>query len=201
MSDAPKQIAEILKRALATIAKRWKILAWTLAAILLALTLAIIIRNFAAVRIPAAAVAVGVFLILLLWLFPKWQVRSIEDTDLKPEERFDRESEARKTLSQILGGLAFLIGFYFTWQNLQFTRDSQRETERIATEGQITDRFPKAIAQLGESGDGKLEVRLGGIYALERIAKDSTKDYWSIMEVLTAYVREHAKLRAPTTPN
>jgi len=145
-------------------------------------------------RIPREAIAVGAFLlallILLLWLFPKWQVRSIANTELKPEERFDRENEARKTLSQILGGLALLIGFYFTWQNLQFTRESQRETERIATEGQITDRFTKAIAQLG---DTKLEIRLGGIYALERIAKDSPKDHWPIMEVLTAYVREHAK--------
>ncbi len=37
-----------------------------------------------------------------------------------------------------------------------------------------------------------LEVRLGGIYALERIARDSPKDHWTIMEVLTAYVRENS---------
>jgi hypothetical protein len=35
-------------------------------------------------------------------------------------------------------------------------------------------------------------VRLGGIYALERIARDSPRDHWTIMEVLTAYVRENA---------
>jgi hypothetical protein len=34
---------------------------------------------------------------------------------------------------------------------------------------------------------------LGGIYALERIARDSEKDHWTIIEVLTAYVREHAQ--------
>ena len=42
-----------------------------------------------------------------------------------------------------------------------------------------------------------LEVRLGGIYALERIAKDSPKDEWTIMEVLTAYVRQNAPMREP----
>jgi hypothetical protein len=33
---------------------------------------------------------------------------------------------------------------------------------------------------------------LGGIYALERIARDSKDNYGPIVEVLTAYVREHA---------
>jgi hypothetical protein len=42
--------------------------------------------------------------------------------------------------------------------------------------------------------DGKprinLVVRLGGIYELERIAKDLRRNHWTIMEVLTAYVRK-----------
>jgi len=45
-----------------------------------------------------------------------------------------------------------------------------------------------------------MEVRLGGIYALERISKDSPKDYWTIMEVLTAYVRERAPWPPKTQP-
>jgi len=60
---------------------------------------------------------------------------------------------------------------------------------RIAEQGHITDRFTKAIEQLGS---GKLEVRLGAIYALERIARDSKRDHGPIMETLTAYVREKA---------
>lgn len=185
------------KRAIAVIAEAWKILARTLAAILLALTLAIALRDFPAVRIPAAAVAGGIFLILLLWFFPKWQVRSIVGIDSK--DRFDRENEARKTLSTIVGGLFVLIGSYFTWQSFELSKKAQLETDRtaqqnirIAIEGQITDRFTKAITQLG---DTKLEVRLGGIYALDRISSDSPKDHWSIMEVFTAYVREHTKVR------
>ena len=52
-----------------------------------------------------------------------------------------------------------------------------------------TDLFTRAIDQLGSE---KLEVRLGGIYALERIARDSEKDHGPIMEVLVAFVRLHA---------
>ena len=37
-----------------------------------------------------------------------------------------------------------------------------------------------------------IEVRVGAIYALERIAQDSDRDHVQIMEILTAYVRENA---------
>lgn len=65
----------------------------------------------------------------------------------------------------------------------------------IARDGQITDRFTNAIKLLG---DEKLEVRLGGIYALERIAKDSKKDHFTVMEALAAFVRYKAPWRAGT---
>jgi uncharacterized protein YjbI with pentapeptide repeats len=65
----------------------------------------------------------------------------------------------------------------------------------LSRQGQINDRFTKAIEQLGASnqaGEKKLEVRLGGIYALEQIAKESQDYHGPIVEVLTAYVRAHA---------
>jgi hypothetical protein len=99
------------------------------------------------------------------------------------------ESDARTTLVQAFGGLALLIGIYLSIK-----------TWRTAQEGQITDRFTKAINQLGEAGPEKTAIRLGGIYALERIARDSKRDHWSIMEVLTAYVREHAPWPAKDIP-
>ena len=37
-----------------------------------------------------------------------------------------------------------------------------------------------------------MDVRLGGIYALERIARSSRDDHGPIMEVLTAFLREHS---------
>jgi len=41
----------------------------------------------------------------------------------------------------------------------------------LSREGQVADRYTKAIEQLGSD---KLDVRIGGIYALERIARDSS---------------------------
>jgi hypothetical protein len=91
----------------------------------------------------------------------------------------DSENEVRATLLQALGGLVLLAGLYLTYRTFDLNR-----------QGQVTERFTRAIDQLGE--DRKLDVRLGGIYALERIAWDSQRDHWPVMEVLTAYVREHS---------
>jgi uncharacterized protein YjbI with pentapeptide repeats len=60
---------------------------------------------------------------------------------------------------------------------------------RLSREGQVTDRYTKAIEQLGSD---KLDIRIGGIYALERIARDSARDHPTVMEVLTAFIREHS---------
>ena len=53
----------------------------------------------------------------------------------------------------------------------------------------MTDRCTKAIEQLGS---GKLDVRLGGIYTPERIARDSPRDHATVLEVLAAFIREHS---------
>lgn len=135
-------------------------------------------------------------LFVALWKIPKWQVAHV--VGLTPKDRFDSEDEARKTLATILGGVVVLGGVYFTWRNIRLTQESVATAQKslvVSQEGQITDRFTKAIEQLGavdDSGKEKLEVRLGGIYALERIADQSERDYRPIMEVLSTYVRENA---------
>jgi hypothetical protein len=42
---------------------------------------------------------------------------------------------------------------------------------------------------MDQLGSKEIDVRLGGIYALERIARGSKEDHPQIVEVLTAYVR------------
>jgi len=59
----------------------------------------------------------------------------------------------------------------------------------------VTDRYTKAIEQLGS--DKGMEVRIGGIYALERIARDSARDHPTIMEVLAAFIRDHSREEWP----
>ncbi|MDP3183063.1 MAG: pentapeptide repeat-containing protein [Desulfobaccales bacterium] len=134
-------------------------------------------------RYPAASVAlVSIILVLLIWMVPYLQV---PESGLNLKERLHQINENRKTVAQIVGGVFILVGLYIAWVRSKAMRD-QAEVDR---EQQLTDLYVKAIEQLGSE---KLQIRLGGIYALERIARESAKDHWPIMEVLTAFVRENA---------
>jgi uncharacterized protein YjbI with pentapeptide repeats len=116
-------------------------------------------------------------------------------------------SGAPDDINKLLLGLGALIGAPFlVWRVLIAAQQTV-----IARETMYTTLFTKAVEQLGamreirepshEQGmkaalDTKIvpntEVRLGAIYALERIAQDSERDHWPIMETLCAYVRENA---------
>ncbi|MFD3931133.1 pentapeptide repeat-containing protein [Streptomyces sp. NPDC058614] len=67
-----------------------------------------------------------------------------------------------------LAGLAYTIRHYF-----------------LARRGQVTDRYSRAVAQLA----GAPVERLGGIYALEHVMRESDDDHETVVEVLAAYVR------------
>ena len=94
-------------------------------------------------------------------------------------------SDARTALLQAVAGLLLIAGASATWRQV-----------RISREGQVTERFTRAVDQLGSE---HLEVRLGALYALERIARDSTGDRRTIAEVLTAYIRQRTPW-PPTEP-
>ena len=136
--------------------------------------------------VSAYPLLVGVLLLALLYL-ALWKLPHVSTVG-EEKDRVDLEWKARQTMAQLLGGAFLLAGLFFTAKTLQVSQ----QTLQASQEGQITDRFAKAVAQLGED---KLIVRLGGIYSLGRIAKDSTeKDSQTVMNVLTAFVRERAPL-------
>lgn len=87
---------------------------------------------------------------------------------------------SRKTVLWFLGGAALLTGLYLTLDKLKGT-----------LEAQLADRLTQAVDQLR---DHNPEVRLGGIYALERLARTSESEYWPIMEILTTFVRERTSV-------
>jgi hypothetical protein len=101
-------------------------------------------------------------------------------SDLVPDgvERIKQRQGVRSALLQSLVGILVLIGAYITAQQV-----------RVSRQGQLTERFTRATDQLGSD---KLNIRLGGIYALERIAKDSEHDRNTICEILSAFVRDNS---------
>ncbi|MDI6105973.1 pentapeptide repeat-containing protein [Actinoplanes sp. NEAU-A12] len=71
-------------------------------------------------------------------------------------------------------------------QVLRLQREYQGRQNELAFSAQVTDRFTRAIGQLGSEST---HVRMGGIFAVERIARDSPDDRQHIVDTLAAFVR------------
>ena len=96
-------------------------------------------------------------------------------------------------LATVLAG----VGLYLTYSTGQAQLESAQQERQLNSERLVTDRFAKAVEQLGSK---EPDVRIGAIYSLERLAKDSPKDHWTIMEVLTAFVRSRSPLSKDWKP-
>ncbi|MFE6891992.1 pentapeptide repeat-containing protein [Streptomyces sp. NPDC057694] len=149
--------------------------------------------------------------VLLFWQGPWWfDSLHIRKTNLGPADGVVITG-FRTGLVALAAGLIAGVTLYYTREKHRLERDqfkhaqdqftkSQEQFEttlseaqrrdqdqaRIARDGQVTGRYVEAIKLLASS---KLHERLGGIYALERIMFDSTKDHETIVEVLAAFIR------------
>ncbi|MFG2276058.1 pentapeptide repeat-containing protein [Streptomyces chartreusis] len=102
-----------------------------------------------------------------------------------------------RTMLVALGaGAVAALGLHYTHKShkqtealFEHTREKDREQAELTREGQVTERYVEAIKLLAS---GHLTERLGGIYALERIMRDSAKDHTTVVEVLAAFVRQHS---------
>jgi uncharacterized protein YjbI with pentapeptide repeats len=131
-----------------------------------------------------------------LWLVPLLQVERPRERlalteQLQPAERLaledqllEAENGARASLALILAAAGLLLGFAIVWRRYEISRELKTH-----------ERFARAVEQLGSEradGSARTEARLAGAYALERLANESEREYWPVVEVLTAYVRENA---------
>ncbi len=129
-----------------------------------------------AILFVIASIALYNFLELTLWY----------STETK--NRHENARNYALTLSAILA-VPFVIWRAFVAQ----------QQANISEQGLLTDRLSKAIEQLGalrqvENGasERSLEIRLGAIYSLERIAQENSDVHVQIMEILCAYVRNNS---------
>lgn len=145
-----------------------------------------------AVAIPVAAGLIYV----LIWYGPDLVARHDIGNVTGPLRvlRLQQARDAARGKLLTLGAGLFAAGaLIFTARNSIFAQRTVQATQRtvqLTEQGQVTDRYTKAIDQLGSD---KLDVRIGGIYALERITRDSARDHPTVMEVLAAFVREHSR--------
>ena len=159
----------------------------------------------------------AIFLLLIAVAVTVYFISMILITDRKEllKDKYKYIIESLNLLGLFIGGGAVIVDVYFAGKRAEAMEETAKATNRnaeaanknaeaanrnaeaanknaeTANQKQITERFSKAIEQLGSD---KPEVILGGIYTLERIARDSAPDQWTIMEVLTAFVRQNAPI-------
>jgi hypothetical protein len=140
----------------------------------------------------------------LLWILGPgagWVLEHVDGvTGVGGKERAELLDAIRGRALTMATGLVALVAVYYTARNADTARrtyEVSQSTLALAEQGHVADRYTRAIEQLGSA---ELAIRLGGIYALERIARDSARDHSTVMEVLTAFVRETPCLATPAAP-
>lgn len=153
--------------------------------------------HYVYVLLPLGALAIG--LAVIYWI---WDIRG-EIGRIIALLRGEDNPESIRNLAYAIGALLAAVALSAT---IPFQLIKVWVNERLAKtteQGHMTDRITKAVEQLGaektvkEDGIEKtvpnLEVRLGAIYLLKRIAQDSLRDHIPVMEILCAYVRNNAR--------
>ncbi|WP_318199195.1 pentapeptide repeat-containing protein [Streptomyces sp. SCL15-4] len=88
----------------------------------------------------------------------------------------------------LIAALVSVAGLWYSNNQVRDQLKVSRQELGVTREVQITDRYTKAVENLG---NGAMDVRIGGVYALERIMQDSSRDHPTIGNVLAAYIRTH----------
>jgi Pentapeptide repeats (9 copies) len=147
------------------------------------------------VRWGAAAVGVLVLLVLVVVVLPP-RFTAHRHFD-KAADELKAQNDVRTTLLQGLGALLVLtgatIGASVAYRGVQETRRQITQTAAdnqeqftLTRQGQITDRYTKAVEQLGHE---KAPVRLGALYSLEHLAQDNPKYRPTVVDVICTYLR------------
>jgi uncharacterized protein YjbI with pentapeptide repeats len=148
----------------------------------------------------------AVFAVLLASIPAAWNWVDLQKKPLEGTKRqFDASLDFVKTIATIAGGVVLYLNFRVANRSAELAQKKlEQETEKAKVDARLAEarltmeRFSKAVDMMGS--DKSIHLRLGGIYALESIALDSSNDkidenYRQVLEVLTAFVRENAKLK------
>ena len=146
-----------------------------------------------AIRSLLGGIAAVALVVAVAWLLfvpaADWLAHHDVGSARGPRLQVARDA-ARGQLLTLGVGLFAAGALVFAARNVALSR----RTFELTEQRHATDRYATAIEQLGSD---KLDVRIGGIYALESVARGSTKDHPIVMEVLTAFIREHSRDQWP----
>jgi uncharacterized protein YjbI with pentapeptide repeats len=103
--------------------------------------------------------------------------------DQPPAEKF---SELIKIALTVTGGTGAAVALVVAYRRQRLAESVAVDTRHDASERRITELYTKAVEQLGHA---KAPVRLGGLYALERLGQNTPDHRQVVVDVLCAYLR------------
>jgi pentapeptide repeat protein len=146
-----------------------------------------LLRTFGWVLICLVAAVLVMLVVAAFGSLPSWLLGfSPASARLSANEHILAEGAIRTGLLQAVGGILLVFGAVTAWRQMLIARGQQRVGRRVA----VTEAFAKAIEQLAR--DDALALRLGGVYAMDRIADDDPTERPRIAEILSAFVRDGA---------
>lgn len=128
--------------------------------------------------LPISILLAVLFLIWLvigpasIWAMP------VSGRSLGTKDFADIRNTTRQVMTAMILGAAAAGGLIFTGR-----------TYRLSLKGQRSDRFSKAVTQLSSKTNSE---RVGGIFALEQLLRESADQHEAIVDVLSHFVRERA---------
>jgi hypothetical protein len=96
------------------------------------------------------------------------------------------ESDIRGSLLQGVGGVLLVAGAITAWRQMLISRGQHALDRQVA----VTEAFAKAIEFIGN--DRAVDVRLGGIYSLDRVADDDPNERARILDILLSFIRDNS---------
>jgi Pentapeptide repeats (8 copies) len=157
-----------------------------------------------------AVVICALFVVgLAIWLIPRWQVQRWRRAGISNEEKLaELGVQARSSITQALGGVALIVTIAITAFQVTEARRTADETQqaaaqglRLAEQGQLAERFGRAVDQLGANISGTsrpaTDVRMGALFSLMRIGVDTKTYKQAPLVVVATYVTSNYR---PPTP-
>jgi hypothetical protein len=138
----------------------------------------------------AAIAALAVAAAIAVWLIPRRQRQQWERSGVTGKDLAELENSSRSALVQLVGGVALILTFVATWLQISDARDASERTLRLTAEQQETERFTRAVEQLGSP---QAEVRLGGIYGLDQAARDTPRRGKAVAQLMLSYLRTNSR--------
>jgi Pentapeptide repeats (9 copies) len=162
------------------------------------------IRRALAVAFTGAAV-----LLVAAWYLVSWMLGSPPRAKAKPMDT-SAQLDLLKLVFALVAGIGALVALVTAYRRQRIEEIAGERAERIqahaervaqdnvhdAIERRVTDLYGKAVEQLGHD---KAAVRLGGLYALERLAQDQARHRQTVVDVVCAYLRMPFQYSVPTT--